>query len=435
MNPNRSFILCATDFSLPASAATTVAAKLARHRGEQLRLIHVTAEARRSARIVLRGRLEAETARLPQGGDVEPRLLLSLCPAGELLDYIRSERPSLVVLGGGAADPENRRGLGRFAERIAEGSPVPTLIVRDPAVFDEWDWRKARLSVMLALDFYPSSDVVLRWAKQFQMAGPCDLTACHVNWRVPTMGKTTGASGALMNPPAVQAQLERDLQKKVRDQLGSVSVPVIVRPYFGDPGPGLVEIAAANKVQLIAVGAHQRHGIHRLAQFSVSRDVLHRSGMNVVCVPVTAAFDAREAHLPDFQRVLVATDFSELGNTAIPFACTLCSGGLVRIVHVATSRVRSRSHPATDGSADLAERLRDLIPRETGAHCQPPEVAVLEDTDVAAAICAEAERFGADVVCLASHGLGVSRALHGSVTKTVLKRLRRPLLIVRRPEE
>jgi nucleotide-binding universal stress UspA family protein len=54
---------------------------------------------------------------------------------------------------------------------------------------------------------------------------------------------------------------------------------------------------------------------------------------------------------------------------------------------------------------------------------------------VAAAICEEAERFGADLVCLASHGLGASRALHGSVTKSVLKKIRRPLLVIRRPEE
>jgi nucleotide-binding universal stress UspA family protein len=36
---------------------------------------------------------------------------------------------------------------------------------------------------------------------------------------------------------------------------------------------------------------------------------------------------------------------------------------------------------------------------------------------------------------MASHGLGASRALHGSVTKAVLKKIRRPLLVIRRPEE
>jgi nucleotide-binding universal stress UspA family protein len=89
----------------------------------------------------------------------------------------------------------------------------------------------------------------------------------------------------------------------------------------------------------------------------------------------------------------------------------------------------------TGWNTDLREQLRGLIPYETGARCQPPQIEVLESRDVAAAICEEAERFGADLVCLASHGLGASRALHGSVTKSVLKKIRRPLLVIRRPEE
>jgi nucleotide-binding universal stress UspA family protein len=163
---------------------------------------------------------------------------------------------------------------------------------------------------------------------------------------------------------------------------------------------------------------------------------LHQAAINVICIPLTASFDGREAHIPDFRRVLVATDFSDLGNTAVPYACAACSiGGLVKIIHVAPPRVPTKRHAATGWSSDDREHLRALIPNETGARCQPPEVEVLESSDVAKAICAEAERFGADVVCIASHGLGASRALHGSVTKAVLTRLRRPLLVIRRPEE
>jgi nucleotide-binding universal stress UspA family protein len=231
----------------------------------------------------------------------------------------------------------------------------------------------------------------------------------------------------LANPPTLQARLERNLRKKVRDKLGDSSVPVVVRPFFGEPGGCIARIAEERQCQLIAIGTHQRHGIHRLAQFSVSRDVLRQARTNVLCVPVTAPFDPQEAHVPDFSRVLVATDFSELGNTAVPFACALCGvGGLVRLVHVLSPRAR--------GTADqVAARLRALIPHETGARCQAPEVVVREGADTAVVICAEAEDFGADAVCLASHGFGLARALHGSVAKAVLQRLRLPVLVVRRP--
>jgi nucleotide-binding universal stress UspA family protein len=436
MNSKTRFILSASDFSPHASDAAMVAAKLALRRGEKLVLVHTTDSPRVSVRTILNTRLEAEVERLKKSGvEVEALLLEGPKPSEVLLKYIRQEDPTMVVVGCSVKGPMDRWALGSFSEAVAESSPVPTLVVHNPSAFESWDWTKGRLSILLALDFSASSDVVLRWAKQFQFAGPCDFVACHVNWRTPSLEESATEASAV-NPEMLQRRLERDLRKKVRDQIGNDSVEVVVRPYFGDPGPCIVEIATEKKVQLIAVGAHQRHGLHRLAQFSISREVLHQSGINVICVPLTASFDAREAHIPDFRRVLVATDFSELGNTAIPFACAACSiGGLVKMIHVTPPRVPTKRHAGTGWSCDYREQLRALIPNETGARCQPPEVDVLEDNDVAKAICAEAQRFGADMVCMASHGLGASRALHGSVTKAVLKRVRRPLLIIRRSEE
>ena len=435
MNSKMHFILSASDFSYQANDAADVAAKLALRRGETLRLVHMTDSPRASVRNLLNDRLEAEVERLRNTGVVVEGLLLEGAGLSEgLVNYIRKESPSLVVVGCGVKGPVDRWALGSFSEAVAESSPVPTLVVRNPAAFEAWDWTRGRLSILLALDFHASSDVVLRWAKQFQLAGPCDLVACHVNWRSPLADQWTTDDEA-MNPDTLQHRLERDLHKKVRDEIGDDSIEVIVRPYFGDPGRRIVEIATEKEAQLIAVGAHQRHGLNRLAQFSVSREVLHQAAVNVICIPVSTGFDAREAHIPEFRRVLVATDFSDLGNSAIRYACAACSiGGLVKIIHVAPPRVLAKGHARTGGASDYRERLRALIPNESGARCQPPEVAVLENSDVAKAICSEAEKMGAELVCVASHGRGASRALHGSVTKAVLKRLRRPVLVIRRSE-
>lgn len=434
MKATRSFILTATDFSMHAADAANVAAKLALRRAEKLLLVHATDVTNEKVVAGLRRRLDRDALALRESGaDVEPVLVQGRRPSEALLAFIRERMPGLVVVSRAVKGPVDRWALGSFSEKIAEGSPAPTLVVRNPAVFETWDWTKARLKILLALDFSASSDVVLRWAKQMQRVGPCDFVACHVNWRVPTMEEAT-PPGTLRNPDAVQDRLERNLRKKVRDQLGEDSVPVVVRPNFGDAGPVVVEIAGETQAHVIAVGAHQRHGIHRFAAFSVSREVLHDASVNVMCVPVTAQFDPREAHIPDFRRVLVATDFSELGNTAVPYGFAVCAiGGLVKLVHVvAPGEAKGRDPIAWH--ADLRLQLRELIPDESGARGQPPEVQVLQDDDVAKAICEEAERFGADVLCLASHGFGASRALHGSVAKAVLNRSRRPVLIVRRPE-
>jgi nucleotide-binding universal stress UspA family protein len=52
--------------------------------------------------------------------------------------------------------------------------------------------------------------------------------------------------------------------------------------------------------------------------------------------------------------------------------------------------------------------------------------------DTARAIHETAERLGADVICLASHGRsGIARAALGSVAEEVMRNSRRPVLVVR----
>ena len=62
------------------------------------------------------------------------------------------------------------------------------------------------------------------------------------------------------------------------------------------------------------------------------------------------------------------------------------------------------------------------------------EAHVIEDTDPAKAICQSAERLGADVICLSSHGRsGFSAALMGSVAQAAMGQSHFPVLVVRPP--
>ncbi len=425
------WILCATDFSPLANDTATVAAKFALRCAQPLQLVHVGIGSPIAAAAAARQRLEDEALRLRAlGATVEPLLLRGRRAAGTLLDHIRASRPGLVVVAAAGKGTIDRWALGSFSERIAESSPMPTLIVRDPGALMGMDKPTAPLRVLAALDLSAASDVVLRWAKEVGRSGACELVPCYFNYRMPTVAEAAVSPGEPRNPPALQQRLERAVRKKVRDVLGATPATVVLKAIFGDPDPGIIEAARQVKAHVIAVGTHQRHGLGRLARFSVSRALLHESAMNVVCVPLTAKFDPRDANIPAYRRVLVATDFSDLGNAAVPFACAACAGGgLLRIVHVARASERAGV------AARLRARLRELIPHEMAVRGPPPEVEVLAGRDVAAAVCGDAERFGADLVCIASHGLGASRALQGSVTKAMLKQIRRPLLVIRRPEE
>src|SRR5688572_25795667 len=109
MNVNRSFILCATDFSPQAIDAATVAAKIALRRGEKLRLVHATDAPKASVLAILKSRLDTEVERLQKtGSDVELVLLDKPRPSEGLLAYIRKELPSLVVVGCAVKGPIDR---------------------------------------------------------------------------------------------------------------------------------------------------------------------------------------------------------------------------------------------------------------------------------------------------------------------------------------
>ena len=172
-----------------------------------------------------------------------PRLMRCLStvirPSDALLDYIRGEEPSLVVVACGVKGAIDRWALGSFSEKVAEASPVPTMVVRNPAAFEAWDWMKSKLTVLLALDLNSSSDVVLRWGKQFQVLGPCDFVACHVNWRMPMVDEAATPGTPPRNPDVLQERLERDLRKKVRDHLGDDSVPMVYDRTSAIPDPPL----------------------------------------------------------------------------------------------------------------------------------------------------------------------------------------------------
>src|SRR5688572_5923981 len=113
MKSNRSFILCATDFSSRASEAASVAAKLAQRSSQKLLLVHATDDRRASVLSVLRSRLETAVQNFSKTGvDVEATLLQGSRPSEALLTFIRDREPSLVVVGCGLKGPMDRWALG-----------------------------------------------------------------------------------------------------------------------------------------------------------------------------------------------------------------------------------------------------------------------------------------------------------------------------------
>jgi nucleotide-binding universal stress UspA family protein len=159
----------------------------------------------------------------------------------------------------------------------------------------------------------------------------------------------------------------------------------------------------------------------------------------VLCVPATAQTQPAPSPRPQLRHILAATDFSELGDRAAAYAYALAGdGGTVTLCHVHERALPPAAYGYTDDRGglteaqrrDIEERLRGLIPPEaTGV---ATNLAVIDGGHADTAIVQEANRAGADAICVGSHGrTGLARGVMGSVAESVARRAQRPVMIIR----
>jgi nucleotide-binding universal stress UspA family protein len=437
-------IVCGTDFSVHSAEAATVAAELARRLNEPLELIHVFENAGLGAvspkvldelLSTLQKLLLEEAERLRKlGATVEEKVLTGQPYAALVEAGGRADTRFLVVSSLGRIAP-SRFLVGSVAERTAEKSPVPTLVVRSAEPFQSWARGERPLKIFVGYDFSATSDAALRWVKGLKEIGPCDITVGYVSW--PPQERTRLGIGEQVQlvgmSPEIQQLLERDLKQRVRDVLGEKDVKTRVGLSWGRADPQLIEAAGSAEADLMVVGTHQRQGMGRFWLGSVSRGILHHAPMSVAIVPMPKAGEQVPTNIPEFRRVLVTTDFSELGNRAIPFAYSvLRRGGKVCLLHV--SDPKAQREPQKQRKESEA-RLGLLMPAGAEALGIETHLEVVESRNPSQAICQAAERFGADLICMASHGRsGLSKTILGSVAHDVMTCSKRPLLVVRPPE-
>jgi nucleotide-binding universal stress UspA family protein len=444
-------IICGTDFSIQASEAANAAAALTARLQGTLSLVHVMDTSRyelpskelmdslcRSRQTKLKQ--EAERLR-GQGARVEEEFLQG-SPAISLVKAATDSGARLIVVSTLGQIAPSRWFVGSVAEHTAENASIPTLVVRNQEPLVAWARGQRTLNVVVGYDFSTSGDAALRWTSFLSEIGPCRITVVYVAWP-PDTGARFGAGYVLSHPyhsSEVEKLLKRDLQEKCEEVLGKARVRLRVAAGLGRPDPQLIEIATEEKADVLVVGTNQRHGLARLG--SVSRAVLHHSPVNVACIPIAAAGPADRGSIPRFQRVLVTTDLSKLGNRAIPFAYSaLRRGGLVCILHVVKASGRGGEHAQapeakhSERNDRLSSQLQALIPAGAEPLGIKSQVEVVKHSNVATAICQAAERFGADVICIGSHGRsGLSKAILGSVAQDVMARSQRPVLVVGPPE-
>ena len=163
-----------------------------------------------------------------------------------------------------------------MADRIAQTTPVPALIVRRAEAFQAWVRNARPLRILVAADFSaPSAAAAIHWVGQWRQCAiaPCDVVVTHVS-RAPEAGQhremQEPMEGERMDPET-ERTLTRDLTARVGELPGEGAVQVQIRSGRGPIADQVVQLAEEARVDLVAVGTHQRSGLGRWWYGSVSQ--------------------------------------------------------------------------------------------------------------------------------------------------------------------
>jgi nucleotide-binding universal stress UspA family protein len=143
---------------------------------------------------------------------------------------------------------------------------------------------------------------------------------------------------------------------------------------------------------------------------------------------------------PDFHRILVPLDGSELAEAVLPFAFGLAERacGTITLLHVLERKAPSKVHgqPHLQREADALAYLDSVGARCTSAGVKSESHVHSELTgDVAASIAAHAAELGSDLIAISTHGSsGMRGLLLGDIAQQTLRRSTTSLLLVK-PDE
>jgi nucleotide-binding universal stress UspA family protein len=392
--------------------------------------------------------LGREAERLGQAFGVRARATIRTgLPDLELARVAEEEEAGLLVVASLGRRSGSMWRLGSVADRLSQSAGVPLLVVRDPRPIERWAMEGGKLAVALALGTGKPTRAAGEVARGLAKLGELVVTEVHVYDPLEEARRRgLELTESLETRLEIESSLARELPPRVGAETPGEGRRFVALGSRGHVAETLAEFVDEQRFDLLVLGANRHGALGRRFFGSVSYGVLPLVQANVLLVPPRAVKARPEAGASPrrVQRILVATDLSEVGNRAVGMALGLLpEGGQLVLLHVDVpvelpSGWIMGYHPGiqpTPGERRLKRSLAEseletLARTETG---RPFEslVEVVEASDVPRAILEAAERHEVDLVCLGTHHYGrVASALIGSVARTVARRSTRPVLLV-----
>ena len=194
---------------------------------------------------------------------------------------------------------------------------------------------------------------------------------------------------------------------------------------------GVVSAAADSKANLIVVGSHGRTGLTRFLLGSVAERIVRRAECDVLVARGTAPAGG-------YKRILVPTDFSEMGDRAVACATELVApDGIIDVLHC----WQLPGRPVTYWGA-VGPGLRESIQLgaiDFGKKCTDKFTGISaemtftsEEADPRHSIEKREKSGDYDLIVMGSHGRkGLNRFLLGSVTESTLRHVGVSVYVVR----
>jgi nucleotide-binding universal stress UspA family protein len=286
--------------------------------------------------------------------------------------------------------------------------------------------------VLVALDFSAYSQKILDCISE--IPGIREVVLLHV-----VDATNPSKLGWKTEPYSENARLLMAEKKEALEHLGfqvRIHVDVIVNVITqGTVSQAILEAAETHTVSLIIMGARGINPIQELLLGSVSSTVLRQTKTNVLVMHFNPEQDDADApcdipHQSLFSRILLPTDFSPSARDTLSFIKTIPSMKEVILLHV-VNRVESQPEIEAivqEAQTRLAEMEKDLIGSGIAVK---HHVRVGDPTEMTLSV---AKEDNVSLIAMSAYGMDWFREmLVGSTTFTVVRRTRRPVLVIRKP--